>query len=124
MKATKTKEIRQSKIREAKANTEKKKKEFYEDIIKANRECIRVNPFLELEIENERKFEIENLNTDKVIEIEIENEVESKRQQAEQTHKEILVSRIPEIFARIKVSEKEKYFIKNKYQEALASFEE
>lgn len=124
LKTQKKEEAKQISKKEEKAKTEQKKKEYYEEIIKANRECIRVNPFLSQNDGNERKFEIENLNTDKVVEIEIENEVQIKREQTEQRHREILTAKIPEIFEKIRLSEKDKYFIKNKYQEALAKFEE
>ena len=114
-----------------------KKKEFYEEIIKANSKAIREeNPFLENYNDNKnksdneifslepKKFLEENLNQNNEINLHLFNEIENKRQIIEKKHKEIINKNLPEILNDLNklLNENEFYFIKNKYEDILKEY--
>ena len=114
-----------------------KKKEFYEEIIRANSKAIREeNPFLENYNDNKnksdneifslepKKFLEENLNQNNEINLHLFNEIENKRQIIEKKHKEIINKNLPEILNDLNklLNENEFYFIKNKYEDILKEY--
>ena len=124
----------------------KKKKEMYEEIIRANSQSLRTNnPYLieneyneeEKENENEeeneeiedeiKKFNDNELTSNNAAEINLDNEVENNRIQLEKIHKELIDNELPIIFEGINdlVGNKENtefYFIKNKYDDILKDY--
>ena len=113
-----------------------KKKEFYEEIIRANSKAIREdNPFFKNnknknKTDNEifslepKKFLEENLNQNNEINLHLFNEIENKRQIIEKKHKEIINKNLPEILNDLNklLNENEVYFIKNKYKDILQEY--
>ena len=116
-----------------------KKKEFYEEIIRANSKAIREdNPFFQNynnndnknKIDNEifslepKKFLEEDLNQNNEINLHLFNEIENKRQIIEKKHKEIINENLPGILNDLNklLNENEFYFIKNKYKDILQEY--
>ena len=116
-----------------------KKKEFYEEIIRANSKAIREdNPFFQNynnndnknKIDNEifslepKKFLEEDLNQNNEINLHLFNEIENKRQIIEKKHKEIINENLPGILNDLNklLNENEFYFIKNKYEDILKEY--
>ena len=116
-----------------------KKKEFYEEIIRANSKAIREdNPFFQNynnndnknKIDNEifslepKKFLEENLNQNNEINLHLFNEIENKRQIIEKKHKEIINENLPGILNDLNklLNENDFYFIKNKYKDILQEY--
>ena len=119
-----------------------KKKEFYEEIIRANSKAIREdNPFFQNynnndnknKIDNEifslepKKFLEEDLNQKNEINLHLYNEIENKRQIIEKKHKEIINNNLPGILNDLNKllnpeNENEFYFIKNKYKDILKEY--
>ena len=116
-----------------------KKKEFYEEIIRANSKAIREdNPFFQNynnndnknKIDNEifslepKKFLNEDLNQNNEINLHLFNEIENKRQIIEKKHKEIINENLPGILNDLNklLNENDFYFIKNKYKDILQEY--
>ena len=116
-----------------------KKKEFYEEIIRANSKAIREdNLFFQNynnndnknKIDNEifslepKKFLEEDLNQNNEINLHLFNEIENKRQIIEKKHKEIINENLPGILNDLNklLNENEFYFIKNKYKDILQEY--
>ena len=121
-----------------KENNEKKK-ELLEEIIQANSKSIRSNNNFIDEKDNEfnneegkenlefnelKKFNSDDLISNNVVEINLENEIENKRIDLEKKHKEIINNNLPDIYESINklINDNNFYFIKNKYEDVLKEY--
>jgi hypothetical protein len=121
-----------------KENNEKKK-ELLEEIIQANSKSIRSNNNFIDEKDNEfnneegkenlefnelKKFNSDDLISNNVVEINLENEIENKRIDLEKKHKEIINNNLPDIYESINklINDNNFYFVKNKYEDILKEY--
>jgi len=121
-----------------KKNNEKKK-ELLEEIIQANSKSIRSNNNFIDEKDNEfnneegkenlefnelKKFNSDDLISNNVVEINLENEIENKRIDLEKKHKEIINNNLPVIYESINklINDNNFYFVKNKYEDILKEY--
>ncbi len=121
-----------------KENNEKKR-ELLEEIIQANSKSIRSNNNYIEEKDNDfnneegkenlennelKKFNSDDLISNNVVEINLENEIENKRIDLEKKHKEIINNNLPDIYESINklINDNNFYFIKNKYEDVLKEY--
>ena len=121
-----------------KENNEKKR-ELLEEIIQANSKSIRSNNNYIEEKDNDfnneegkenlennelKKFNSDDLISNNVVEINLENEIENKRIDLEKKHKEIINNNLPVIYESINklINDNNFYFIKNKYEDVLKEY--
>lgn len=124
------------KIKEDNKNyIKQRKKELLEEIIKANAEVIKKNPFLNINPEqfkfddNINKFSNKNLLSENATTVNIKNEMEIKRQKVERIHEELIHGHLPTILGNIEMligTENKRnddfYFVKNKYKDIINDY--